>query len=142
MNNTLDFSKEIRLIEYIESQMVLSFEFGKNDCILFVAGAIDAMQGTELREKYAGLWKTQKDVDKYTENNKSVSEVLHDLNYEPVELNYIQTGDILIMEQQDINLRTYGVFTGSKVALFTDKGLILLSISETKEIVEVLRCHQ
>lgn len=141
MNNILDFKKEIALIEYIESQMGLSFELGKNDCILFVAGAIDVMQGTKLRADYTGLWKTQKDVNEYTKNNKSVSEVLHDMDYETVELNFIQTGDIIIIEQEENNFRTYAVFTGSKVAIFTDKGLLLLSTNSVR-VKEVLRCHQ
>lgn len=135
-------NKKLKLIQYIETQMNVPFELGVNDCILFVAGAIDAMQGTNLRANYTGLWKTQNDVNEYTKNNKSVSEVLKEMNYETVELNYIQTGDIVIIEQLENNFRTYGVFTGSKVAVFTEKGLILLSVKSVETIKEVFRCPQ
>jgi len=135
-------TKELTLIKYIENQMNFTFKLGKNDCILFVAGAIDAMQGTNLRAKYAGLWTTQKDVNEYTSNNKSVSEALKELGYKSVELNYIQTGDIIIIEQAENNFRTYGVFTGSKAAVFTEKGLLLFPINSLEKIKKVLRCPQ
>ena len=128
-------------MEYVETQLSLPFELGKNDCILFVAGAIDAMQGSKLREKYTGLWETQSDVTVYQKHNKSVSEVLHEIGYEPVELNYIQTGDIIIIEQEENNLRTYAVLAGSKVAVFTEKGLISVPINSIEKITEVLRCQ-
>lgn len=126
-----------KLINYIENQIDLPFELGKNDCILFVAGAIDVMHDTKLREKYTGLWKTQKEVTEYQKKNPSVSEVLHELDYESVDVNYIQTGNIVIVEQE--NIRTFGIFTGTKVAMFTEKGLILVKVG-TLRVKEVL-CH-
>ena len=131
-------NKSYQLLKYIESQIGIPFELGKNDCVLFVAGAIDAMEGTKLKNKYEGLWKNQDDVNKYSKKNKSVSEVLNELGYKAIGLNFIQTGDILIMEQEDN--RTFAIFTGSKVAIFTEKGLILVAIKKVRGILEVLRC--
>jgi hypothetical protein len=45
---------EIALHDYIQDQLGKPFEFGYNDCPLFVAGAIDAMKGTELRHIQTG----------------------------------------------------------------------------------------
>lgn len=134
-------NKELKLVEYIESQMGLRFELGKNDCILFVAGAIDSMQGSKLRVKYTGLWKTPKDVYKYERSNKSVLEVLTGMGYTTIQASYIQVGDIVIIEQEGNNFRTFGVCTGSKVAIFNEKGLVLHS-TNTLQIKEVLRCHK
>ena len=36
-------NKHLELLEYIESQIGIPFEYGKHDCPLFIAGAIDVM---------------------------------------------------------------------------------------------------
>lgn len=143
MNNILDFKKEIALIEYIESQMGLPFEFGKNDCPLFVAGAIDAMHDTKLRDKYTGLWHDKKSAWKYLRKNGGFSKVLYGLGFTLVELPYIQTGDIILMEQRLAHEKKWhsaAVFTGSKVAIMTDtNGVEIVNIDKVPNLCKVLR---
>ena len=93
-------SSEIALQEYVQEQLGKPFEFGYNDCPLFVAGAIDAMKGTELRDKYTGLWHSQASAWKYAKKNGDLSEQLKKLGFETVELSHIQTCDVIVMEQR------------------------------------------
>lgn len=138
-------NKELRLLKYIESQIGIHFEFGVHDCPLFVAGAIDAMHNTELRKKYTGLWHDQKGAWKYAKKNGGLSEQIKKLNYKPVEFPFIQTGDIIIMEQRLAHAKKWhsaAVFTGSKVAVVTDlNGVELIPLNKAPNVCEVLRWH-
>ncbi len=136
-------NKELKLLKYIESQIGISFEYGINDCPLFASGAIDAMHGTKLREKYTGLWHDQKSAWRYATKYGSLSETLHKLGYKSIELPFIQTGDIIIMEQKLAKERKWhsiAVFTGSKVAIVTDvNGVEIISLNKVPNVCEVLR---
>jgi hypothetical protein len=139
----LNPSSEIALHDYIQEQIGKPFEFGVNDCPLFVAGAIDSMRGTSLRDKYTGLWHNQKTAWKYARKNGDISEQLKQLGYKTVELSHIQTGDIIVMEQRlahEKKWRSVAVYTGKTVAVVSeDKGVQLISIFDVPNMTEVLR---
>jgi hypothetical protein len=136
-------NKELKLIKYIESQIGVPFKYGKNDCPAFIAGAIDAMHGTNLRKKYTGLWHDQKSAWKYAKKNGSLAEQLKKLGCKPIEFPFIQTGDIIIMEQKLAHEKKWhsaAVFTSSKVAIITDvNGVEIIPLSKVPNICEVLR---
>ena len=136
-------SSEIALQEYVQEQLGKPFEFGYNDCPLFVAGAIDAMKGTELRDKYTGLWHSQASAWKYAKKNGDLSEQLKKLGFETVELSHIQTGDVIVMEQRlahEKKWRSVAVCVGSKVAIVRDDiGVEIVDIFKVPNITEVLR---
>ena len=136
-------SSEIALQEYVQEQLGKPFEFGYNDCPLFVAGAIDAMKGTELRDKYTGLWHSQASAWKYAKKNGDLSEQLKKLGFETVELSHIQTGDVIVMEQRlahEKKWRSVAVCVGSKVAIVRDDiGVEIVNIFKVPNITEVLR---
>lgn len=138
-----EVNKELKLIKYIESQLGIPFEFGKQDCPLFVAGAIDAMYGSNLREKYTGLWHDRKSAWKYIKKHGSLSEQLKELGYKQVEFVFIQTGDFIIMEQKLAHEKKWhsaAIFTGSKVAIVTDvNGVEIISLNKVPNACEVLR---
>ena len=46
-----------RLIGYFESMKTASFEWGKNDCILFALGAAQIMTGVDTAKDFRGLYK-------------------------------------------------------------------------------------
>jgi len=139
----LNPSSEIALQEYVQEQLGKPFEFGYNDCPLFVAGAIDAMKGTELRDKYTGLWHSQASAWKYAKKNGDLSEQLKKLGFETVELSHIQTGDVIVMEQRlahEKKWRSVAVCVGSKVAIVRDDiGVEIVDIFKVPNITEVLR---
>ena len=136
-------SSEIALHDYVQEQIGKPFEFGYNDCPLFVAGAIDAMKGTELRDKYTGLWHSQASAWKYAKKNGDLSEKLKKLGFETVELSHIQTGDVIVMEQRlahEKKWRSVAVCIGSKVAIVRDDiGVEIVNIFKVPNITEVLR---
>ena len=136
-------SSEIALQEYVQEQLGKPFEFGYNDCPLFVAGAIDAMKGTELRDKYTGLWHSQASAWKYAKKNGDLSEQLKKLGFETIELSHIQTGDVIVMEQRlahEKKWRSVAVCVGSKVAIVRDDiGVEIVNIFKVPNITEVLR---
>jgi ribosomal protein L27 len=139
----LNPSSEIALQEYVQEQLGKPFEFGYNDCPLFVAGAIDAMKGTELRDKYTGLWHSQASAWKYAKKNGDLSEQLKKLGFKTVELSHIQTGDVIVMEQRlahEKKWRSVAVCIGSKVAIVRDDiGVEIVNIFKVPNITEVLR---
>ena len=136
-------SSEIALHDYVQEQIGKPFEFGYNDCPLFVAGAIDAMKGTELRDKYTGLWHSQASAWKYAKKNGDLSETLKKLGFETIELSHIQTGDVIVMEQRlahEKKWRSVAVCVGSKVAIVRDDiGVEIVNIFKVPNITEVLR---
>jgi len=123
--------------------MGIPFEFGKNDCPLFIAGAIDAMHNTNLREEYTGLWHDKKTAWKYAKKYGSLSKQIKKLGYRPVEFSFIQTGDVIIMEQKLAHEKKWhsaAVFTGSKVAIVTNfNGVEIIPINKVPNACEVLR---
>jgi len=135
--------KELKLFNYIESQKGIPFEYGKQDCPLFVAGAIDAMHGSKLREKYTGLWKDKKSAWKYVKKFGDLSQHLKKIGYKSVDFSFIQTGDIIVMEQKLAHEKKWhsaAVFTGSKVAIVTDlNGVEIVLLSKVPNVCEVLR---
>lgn len=136
-------NKELKLIKYIESQIAVPFEYGVQDCPLFIAGAIDTMHGLNLREKYTGLWHDKKSAWKYAKKNGSLSENIKNLGYKSVEFSFIQTGDIIIMEQRLAHEKKWhsaGIFTGSKVAIITDlNGVEIIPLNKVPNACEALR---
>lgn len=136
-------TKELKLLKYIESQIGIPFEFGKQDCPLFIAGAIDAMYDTDLRKKYTGLWQDKKSAWKYAKKNGDFSEHLKKIGYKTVDFPFIQTGDIIVMSQKLAHEKQWhsaAVFTGSKVAIVTNSnGVEIIQIKQVPNACEVLR---
>lgn len=134
---------EIALHHYVQESIGIPFEFGVNDCPLFVAGAIDAMYKTSLRDEYTGKWKSQKTAWKYAKKNGDISEQLKSKGCVNVELSHIQTGDIIVMEQRlahEKYWRSVAVCLGSTVAIVRDDiGVTIVSINQVPNLTEVLR---
>jgi hypothetical protein len=134
---------EIALHAYVRGCIGKPFEFGVNDCPLFVAGAIDVMYGTSLRDEYINKWHDQKSAWKYARKNGDISEQLKDKGCIVIELNHIQTGDIIIMEQRlahEKYWRSVAVCLGSTVAIVRDDiGIDLVKINDVPNLTEVLR---
>ncbi len=136
-------SSEIALHHYVQGEIGKPFKFGVNDCPLFVAGAIDAMYGTSLRDEYTGKWNTQKSAWKFARKNGDISEQLKSKGCVNVELTHIQTGDIIVMEQRlahEKYWRSVAVCLGSTVAIVRDDiGVDIVSINQVPNLTEVLR---
>ncbi len=143
MGSSVNPKSEIALHNYVQEQIGKPFVFGVNDCPLFVAGAIDAMFKTELRDEYTGKWKSQKTAWKYAKKNGDISEQLKSKGCVNVELTHIQTGDIIVMEQRlahEKYWRSVAVCLGSTVAIVRDDiGVEVIGIKQVPNLTEVLR---
>ena len=56
------------LAEYIESRRHSPFEWGENDCVMFLVGAIEAMTGENISKGYPG-YKTEKAAARIIKKN-------------------------------------------------------------------------
>jgi len=134
---------EIALHNYVQEEIGKPFKFGVNDCPLFVAGAIDAMKGTSLRDEYTGKWESQKSAWKYAKKHGDISEQLKSKGCVNVELTHIQTGDIIVMEQRlahEKYWRSVAVCLGSTVAIVRDDiGVDVVTINQVPNLTEILR---
>ena len=136
-------SSEIALHNYVQEEIGKPFKFGINDCPLFVAGAIDAMYKTSLRDEYTGKWKSQKSAWKYAKKHGDISEQLKSKGCINIELSHIQSGDIIVMEQRlahEKYWRSVAVCLGSTVAIVRDDiGVDIVTINQVPNLTEVLR---
>ena len=82
---------EIRLHNYVETQIGIPFEFGVNDCPMFTLGAIDIMLGTDYKKSFVGKWDDQKSAWKYAKKNGGDSYIaLSVKDYENLSLNFAE----------------------------------------------------
>ncbi len=135
-------NKEALLLDYIESKKSEKFEFGVNDCPLFLAGAIDTMHHTKLVEKYRGKWSDKKSAWKYAKNHGEIQDHLRDLGCVEVGFNFAQLGDIIIMEQKlahDKSWKSAVICIGDKTAVMTTAGLKVVNNTQLPNVKEVLR---
>lgn len=134
---------EIELITYVQTQIGRPFEYGINDCPLFVLGAIDIMKGTNLRSEMTGQWTDQKTAWKYAKKNGDICDHLKKYSFTSVDFKYMQTGDIVVMEQKlahQKKWRSVGVCVGATVAIVTDtKGVEIVKIKDVPNMTEVMR---
>lgn len=134
---------ERKLHEYVESQIGLPFEFGVNDCPLFTLGAIDIMLNTEHRKDFIGKWTDQKSAWKYAKKHGDIYEHLIKWGFKRVDIQFIHTGDIIIMAQDLAHAkkwRSVAVCMGSKIAIVTNEnGVELVGIREVPNVTGVVR---
>ena len=134
---------EIKLHNYVESQIGIPFEFGVNDCPLFVLGAIDIIHGTEHKKEFIGKWTDQKTAWKYAKKNGDIYEHLLTWGYKRVDIQFIQIGDIIIMAQDLAHAkkwRSVAVCMGSKIAIVSNEnGVELVDIRQVPNVTGVVR---
>ena len=143
MGDSVNPASEIALHQYVGSLLGEPFCFGKNDCPLFAAGALDVMFGGDRRERMTGLWNDQKTAWKYMRKNGSIADHLRAEGCVNIDPAYMQTGDFVIMSRKlahDRQWHSVGINLGKKVAIVTDEqGVILIGHDEIPGIDEVLR---
>ena len=134
---------EIKLHNYVETQIGLPFEFGVNDCPLFTLGAIDIMLDTNHRKDFLGKWKDQKSAWKYAKINGDIYEHLLKWGFKRVNIQYVHVGDIIIMAQDLAHAkkwRSVAVCMGSKIAIVSNEnGVELVDIRQIPNVTGVVR---
>tara|TARA_R110000772_G_scaffold211723_1_gene322240 strand:- start:3682 stop:4110 length:429 start_codon:yes stop_codon:yes gene_type:complete len=134
---------EIRLHNYVESQIGIPFEFGVNDCPLFTLGAIDILLNTEHKKEFIGKWNDQKSAWKYAKKHGDIYEHLLKWDFKRVDIQFIQIGDIIIMAQDLAHAkkwRSVAVCMGSKIAIVSNEnGVELVDIRQVPNVTGVVR---
>ncbi len=134
---------EIKLHDYVQGEIGKAFEFGKHDCPLFVLGAMDVMTGDNRRAEMTGLWHDQKSAWKYARKHGDICDHLTKYSFKSVDYRYMQTGDIVVMEQKlahEKKWRSVAVCLGAKVAIVTEEsGVELVEIKDIPNMTEVMR---
>ena len=134
---------EIKLHQYVENQIGIPFEFGANDCPLFALGAIDIMLESDYRKDFVGKWHDQKSAWKYAKKHGDIIHHLLKWGFEKVKFQFIQVGDIIMMEQKLAHAkkwRSVAICLGSKVAIVTNEnGVELVGIEAVPNVTGVVR---
>lgn len=134
---------EIRLHNYVETQIGIPFEFGVNDCPMFTLGAIDIMLGTDYKKSFVGKWDDQKSAWKYAKKNGDIYEHLLKWGFKRVDIQFVQIGDVIIMAQDLAHAkkwRSVAVCMGSKIAIVSNEnGVELVDIRQVPNVTGVVR---
>lgn len=138
-------NQELKLYEYIKGLIGLPFEYGRNDCPLLAAGALDCMDGGNRRGEMTGLWHDKPSAWRYLRTHGDIRQHLLDYGCEPVAggVNYAQPGDLILMERtlaHDRRWHSVGICLGQTVAIMTeDSGLIKVLMQDIPPVKQVLK---
>lgn len=122
--------------EYLSDKTSEPFEWGKNDCILFGAGAVEAITGVNFYNQYLG-YKSEAEAYEIIENNGGI-EGLISKHLGAFDTNYLaaRRGDLVMFM---LPYKTIGVVdnSGEKIACLTEKGMARIPLNKAKKIWRV-----
>ena len=122
------------LTQYLASQARREFKEGSHDCALFANGAIEAMTGVNLVEKWGKSYSSTKDglrklkADGFSDHIALAKSML------PV-TETPQLGDIAVVPQP--GLSALGVVQGSFVYVPGPRSLVVVAITEASQFLKV-----
>tara|TARA_R100001015_G_C4551479_1_gene113251 strand:+ start:382 stop:798 length:417 start_codon:yes stop_codon:yes gene_type:complete len=119
---------QIKFDKFIEANMEKPFEWGKWDCCLFSDACIKAMTGQSLIPKEL-VWKDKESAlqtitDYGITLKNAIAKASKRKDLEKVDLNYLQKGDLIVMEQDGNNV--CGIFNGAKTLGVNEEGIVVL----------------
>lgn len=117
-------SWEKRLNAYLKT--VGPFEWGKNDCCLFAANAVEAMTGVDPAKKYRG-YKTKLGAAKKIKDVGIEGAWTAEFG-EPINPKLCKRGDVVLF--QNGQEQSVGVCMGTKFAAIAEEGLIMLDMQK------------
>lgn len=87
---------ESTLASYLEQSSKIAFQWGVNDCALWVARYYDQLTGSTLSDEWAGLYDTEEGADQLLQERgyKSVTDIV-DVFLPSKSLKFAQRGDIV-----------------------------------------------
>ena len=119
---------QIKFDKFIEANMEKPFEWGKWDCCLFSDACIKAMTGQSLIPKEL-VWKDKESAlqaitDYGITLKNSIAKASKRKDLEKINSNYLQKGDLVVMEQDGNNV--CGMFNGAKTLGVNEDGIVVL----------------
>lgn len=128
-----------RLGAYVASVRAEPYAFGKQDCWLFVAGAVEAMTGTDHAKKHRGRYKTARGalgiMKRAGANNMAE---FAGLNLGEIEAPvFAQIGDVMAIPTDDAFGYSLGILNGERVLVVTPSGIDTRDRSEATRAFRV-----
>lgn len=118
--------------EYLKEKYNSPFRWGVNDCLSFVAGAIQVITGEDLYKKYKGYKTEEGALAKM--NGKTVENIIAE-NFGGGHRNILQAkrGDIVLVKMPEFMA---GIVddSGQRIALVSKKGLIRIPLEKAWRI--------
>jgi len=129
------------LNDYIAQNISTPFEWGKFDCCLFAAGAVEAETGIDFAEEFRGKYSTEfGSVKALKKIGKGDIKQTLESKFGPLKAPLLaKRGDIALVETEDGD--ALGIIWGGAVWVSTKQGLAKLPMRELKGCWEV-PCHQ
>ncbi|MBL0374040.1 hypothetical protein JJB09_18625 [Rhizobium sp. KVB221] len=122
-----------RLLDYVHAQERTPFNWGQSDCLLFVAGAIEAMTGEDVAAPYRGKYSSFEEARALL--GKSTLSFVRSQLREREHQTRAMGGDI--GAKKEGGDWTYGVFVGPYLYVKTADGVGILPRSEAQKAFEV-----
>lgn len=119
------------LAQFIESRRTTPFEWGKNDCCLFVADALEAITGTDFADDYRGTYTTE--IGAYRALKKHADGTIASAwsrYFDEIPPASMGRGDVALVEVD--NEPACALCFGAKLWIVSKQGLITLPRAEAK----------
>lgn len=117
------------LNDFIDSRRETPFQWGRNDCALFCADAVQAVTGNDFAEAYRGRYSTAigSVIALRDAGHDSIASVITGFFGDPVPVDYLQRGDIAFFNHGRGD--TIGIVCGANVAAPGESGLVFFDMS-------------
>lgn len=105
----------LALSNYFDDVAYNRFEYGKFDCCLFVAGAVQAMTGVDLAADYRGNYTDADSATKalQTIGAGSLAKTLTSMFGKPRHVAHAKRGDIVLYHDRDDEIGALGICCGT-----------------------------
>ena len=110
-----------RLIAYLDEVRARPFAYGRHDCALFAAGAVEAMTGVDLAVDYRGRYGSLKEGLKLVRGRHLA--ILRD-HLRPVSPAFAQVGDVALIGE--VGFPALGLVQGETILVLREDGLGLM----------------
>lgn len=124
---------ELKLSDYISNSKDVIFEWGKNDCTIFTAKAVEVITGYDFYSQYLG-YKTKEDAQKIIDENGGFAKLVSKHLGNPHN-NFLSAkrGDLAMVKCPDVCLG-FVDDSGSKVLVLSEKGYVRIPLSKAFKI--------
>lgn len=112
---------EDALSQYLIENKDIPFEYGKNDCCTFAAGAVESITGVNPMSEFIGKYKSAASSLRAIKDAgyKSLEEVI-DAKFDQVPIGFASTGDLALFDG------SIGVVMGNAAAFVSDDGFAIV----------------
>ena len=125
----------LRLSKYLNERSDKPFEWGKNDCLMFVSGAVAAVTGYDFSDEYLP-YSTRKEADEMLQEYDGVVGIISEhLGHSGTEkILTAQRGDVVLFRLNDENIAGIVDDSGRFFQIVTEKGLLRVPLKRAVRV--------